>query len=63
METQTQAKVLEVGEKYLSISILGTIKTAAFKNVNKRNSKDPDFVGNGIAIWINQKKPTENKDL
>ena len=47
---------LEVGEKYLSISILGSIKVSAFKNKNKQNDKSPDYTGNGVAIWVNTKK-------
>lgn len=47
---------LKEGEKYLSISLLGSIKLAAFKNKNKKEAKDPDFTGNGIAIWVNEKK-------
>lgn len=52
---------LDEGEKYLSISLLGQIKLAAFKNRNKQNAKDPDWVGNGVAIWVNKKK-AESKD-
>lgn len=55
---ETQAKKLDAGEKYLSISILGSIKLAAFLNKNKKEAKDPDFVGNGVAIWVNSKKPS-----
>lgn len=47
---------LEVGEKYLTISILGSIKVAAFKNKNKTESKQPDYVGNGVAVWISEKR-------
>lgn len=60
---ETQAKTLEVGEKYLSISLLGSIKLAAFKNKDKKAANDPDYTGNGIAIWINSKKPAAEKDL
>lgn len=52
---------MEVGEKYLSISILGQLKLVAFKNSEKKKPTDPDFVGNGIAIWINAKKPEKIK--
>jgi len=60
-QTQTQAKKLEVGDKYLSISVLGQIKLAAFKNQNKKEAKDPDYTGNGVAVWINSKKPEVQK--
>lgn len=48
---------IEIGEKYLSIVVLGSIKTAAFKNKDKKpGDNQPDFKGDGIAIWINEKK-------
>ena len=59
-QAQAQAK-LDVGEKYLSISILGQIKLAAFPNKNRKSEKDPKFIGNGVAVWINSKKATEEK--
>jgi len=55
MENKEQSKKLEVGEKYLSISLLGQIKLAAFPNKNKSKSTDPDYIGNGIAVWIDKK--------
>jgi len=48
---------LKVGEQYLSISLLGSINVTAFKNKAKKNPKEPDFKGNGIAIWVKKKKP------
>jgi len=59
-----QNKKLEVGEKYLSVYILGgQIKLTAFKNKNKKEgTKEPDYTGEGIAIWISQKKETETKE-
>jgi len=58
----TSSRTLAVGEKYLSISVLGQIKLAAFKNKNKKNAKEPDYTGNGVAVWINEKKQSlENK--
>lgn len=52
-----ESKKLEAGEKYLSISVLGQIKLAAFKNKDKKAATDPDYMGNGIAVWVNEKKP------
>jgi hypothetical protein len=49
-------KKLEVGEKYLSITILGQLKLVAFKNKDKVDKNQPDYKGEGIAIWINEKK-------
>ena len=60
---ETKAKALEIGEKYLSISILGQLKLAAFKNKDKKETKDPDYIGNGVAVWINSKKPHGEKDV
>lgn len=54
---------LEAGEKYLSISLLnGSIKVAAFKNKNKKSSKEPDYKGDGVAVWINEKSAAQPKD-
>ncbi len=53
---ESKSKKLEIGEKYLSISVLGQIKLAAFKNKNKKEPTEPDYTGNGIAIWVNEKK-------
>jgi len=47
---------LEQNEEYLSIIVLGNIKIAAFKNKQKTDSKQPDYVGNGVAIWKSYKK-------
>lgn len=52
---------LDVGEKYLSISILGSINTAVFKNKDKKKDTDPDFTGNGVAVWIKEKKAKTEK--
>jgi hypothetical protein len=51
---------LEVGDKYLSVSILGSINTACFKTEKKKDT-DPDYKGDGIAIWIKQKKAPVEK--
>jgi len=56
MPGNTNTSALAVGEKYLSISVLGQIKLAAFPNKNKKDAKSPDFVGNGVAVWVNQKR-------
>jgi hypothetical protein len=58
---------LEVGEKYLSIVLLGNIRVCAFKNKDKTNPTQPDFKGEGVAIWIQKKKAhsakEENEDV
>jgi len=48
---------LEPGDKYLSLSFLGgQFNVAAFKNKKKEKDKQPDFTGNGIAIWAHDNK-------
>lgn len=58
-----EKKKLDVGEKYLSISMLnGSIKVSAFKNKEKQNSKEPDYKGNGVAVWVNTKKAEQPQE-
>lgn len=52
---------LNVGDKYLSIQILGNVRVAAFKNLDKKSPKEPDYKGDGIAIWIQTKKAPVSK--
>lgn len=59
----TENKPLEIGEKYLSIQILGGLNVACFKNKNKTEDKHPDYKGDGIAIWIREKKAPEQKPI
>lgn len=47
---------LESGDEYLSIIILNNIKVAAFKNKQKNDPKQPDYIGNGVAVWKSSKK-------
>jgi hypothetical protein len=47
---------LQEGEKYLSIQILGSVRVAAFKNKNKSKKTEPDYIGNGVCVWISEKK-------
>jgi len=48
-------------EKYLSISLLGKngIKINAFKVKEKKTENDPDYRGDGVAVWINETKPKQ----
>ena len=53
---------LEVGEEYLTISILGNqIKLTAFPNKEKTEAKQPDFKGDGVAVWISKKRAPQPK--
>jgi hypothetical protein len=47
---------LKVGDKYLSIKLVGHDYVNAFKNKDKKNSKEPDYRGDGVAVWISTKK-------
>lgn len=51
----TTHEKLEVGEKYLNVMVLGGKPIACFKNKNK-TGQQPDYIGNGVAIWITSKK-------
>lgn len=52
---------MKAGEKYLTVHLLnGSIKLAAFPNAAiKDNPNAPQFKGDGIAVWINTKKETD----
>lgn len=42
-------------KKYLRVVILGNIGVNCFKNEKKtKDNKQPDFKGDGIAVWINE---------
>jgi len=58
-----QKKGLELGEKYLSISLLGSIRLVAFKNKDKKTPQSPDYVGNGIAIWVSTKQAAQEAEI
>jgi hypothetical protein len=49
---------LEAGEVYLTVKLIGHEFVTAFKNKNKQSDNQPDFKGDGIAIWIKTKKET-----
>ena len=64
MEEKEQSKKLEVGEKYINVSILsGQIKLALFPNKDKKKVSDPDYLGNGCCAWINEKGSTAQKEV
>jgi hypothetical protein len=51
---------LKVGDKYLSIKLVGHDYVRAYKNIDKKNPKAPDYQGDGVSVWISVKK--ESKD-
>ena len=54
---------LKVGEKYLTVVVLGN-KIACFKNkARTENHNAPHYKGDGVAVWINTKKAAEEKQL
>jgi hypothetical protein len=46
---------LQVGDKYLVVQLAGHNSVSAFKNKTKKGNQ-PDFKGDGIAVWINTKQ-------
>ena len=57
--------VLQPGEKYLRISLLGgAIKFNAYPNKRRlENPKAPHFKGDGVAVWVSKKREkTETKE-
>lgn len=55
---------LQPGEKYLTISMFGgQVKVAVFKNKKKDKETDPDYTGNGVAVWVNEKKESKGDKL
>ena len=51
-------------ERYLRVVLLGgAIKLNAFKNKDRTDqNRQPHFKGDGIAVWVNEKKPKEVTD-
>ena len=59
-----ERKSLDVGEKYMSVVIsIGNAKInfAGFLNKTKTGNQ-PDFKGEGIAIWIKEKQPKTEEE-
>lgn len=61
---------MKEGEKYLNIKIVGHDWIAAFPNKTKKSDKEPDFRGDGVAVWVRkksaqaeQKKKVEVEDI
>ena len=41
-------------KKYLRIKIVGHDYMSAFMNEKKTDEKHPDYVGDGVAVWIRE---------
>jgi len=46
---------MENGEKYLSIKLAGHDYVKAFPNKDKTAPNQPDFKGDGVAVWVQEK--------
>ena len=54
---------LEAGEKYLSVKIVGNSEfIPAFPNKDKKTHTEPDYKGDGIAVWVRVKKAEAPKE-
>ena len=42
--------------KYAKVKIVGLNEIYADENMKKESDRHPDFKGDGVAIWINEKK-------
>lgn len=45
--------------KKLSVKIVGHDYITAFENKNKKKDNEPDYTGNGVAIWEFEVKDKE----
>lgn len=50
---------LEVGEKYLRIQLAGHNVVAAFRKKDKKKQTEPDYKGDGVAVWISEAKGSQ----
>lgn len=53
---------LKVGERYLNVCILGQVYVAVFPNKAKTKPEEPDYIGNGVSIWIKEKQPPKEQE-
>jgi H2-forming N5,N10-methylenetetrahydromethanopterin dehydrogenase-like enzyme len=52
---------LKAGEKYLTIRMAGHSDVKAFPNKD-RSDNQPHFKGDGVAVWVNEKKAAETTE-
>lgn len=50
---------MNAGEKYLDVKLVGHEFVRVFPNKDKKNSTQPDFKGDGCAVWVRAVKPKE----
>jgi len=55
MKTECK-EVNENMEKYLKIQLAGHLPVTAFPSKEKLSEKHPDFVGQGVSVWVNTPK-------
>jgi len=53
---------MKEGEKYLSVKLVGHEFVAAFPN-QKTKPEQPDFKGDGIAVWVKEKRATKEGEV
>ena len=61
--SEQNKKGLEVGEKYLSIKLVGHDYVKAFPNKDKVNPAEPDFKGDGVAVWVKEKQAPKEETV
>ena len=49
--------------KYLDIKLAGHDFVRAFTNEKKTDAKQPDYKGDGIAVWVRESKNKENTQI
>lgn len=54
---------MEAGEKYLDVKLAGHEFVRAFPNKEKKDLKHPDYKGDGIAVWVREVKPKQEKSF
>ena len=54
---------MEAGQKYLNVKIAGLPEFfVAFPNQDKEGNQ-PDYKGDGIAVWVKEKKAKETPKI
>lgn len=57
----SEKKELAVGEKYLTIKIVGHEPIVAFKN-KEREGNQPHYRNQGVGVWISTKKEPKKEE-